>query len=309
MDASSQLPGCGGDAWPDTLSIGDLMRVFASCSPCRRMSKRGFPAGKSSAASRKQVRGGSPRRTRFLTHGRDRSADRSSGAGRIHAAVFDACQLVVSGHSCRGHFLRLHPQPWRNYCNGVGYGEKITEVDNITLSPQTGGISMAFGFGMKLNAVKFGSRLAMAAKRELLECARRTNSVGISSAASPWLIQTGCLLREPAKRPFGMIDLNLGVAVFPVLGFLHPAAEMLGHELHPVADPEDRQSQLPDPGIRARRVGGIDARGPPDRISPEGGATCGFPRPSCEREESRNTPSPRARAARSAGCTGCRNRG
>jgi hypothetical protein len=41
--------------------------------------------------------------------GRDRFAARKSGAGRIHAAVSDAYQLVVLGHSGRGFDLRLLP--------------------------------------------------------------------------------------------------------------------------------------------------------------------------------------------------------
>ena len=35
--------------------------------------------------------------------------------------------------------------PGANYCNGLGYGMKITDVDTITLQPATTGISLAFG--------------------------------------------------------------------------------------------------------------------------------------------------------------------
>lgn len=35
--------------------------------------------------------------------------------------------------------------PGENYCNGLGYGMKITDVATITLQPATTGISMAFG--------------------------------------------------------------------------------------------------------------------------------------------------------------------
>jgi hypothetical protein len=50
--------------------------------------------------------------TQFFSRIRtDRSAARQSGAGRIHAAVFDACLYVVPGHSGRDFHLRLHPQP------------------------------------------------------------------------------------------------------------------------------------------------------------------------------------------------------
>jgi len=35
--------------------------------------------------------------------------------------------------------------PAGNYCNGLGYGLKNTEVASIVLQPQTTGISVAFG--------------------------------------------------------------------------------------------------------------------------------------------------------------------
>src|SRR5690349_21481301 len=41
----------------------------------------------------------------------------------------------------------------------------------------------------------------MAANRELRERAKQTKSVGISSAASPWLIHTGSFSPRPAKMP------------------------------------------------------------------------------------------------------------
>jgi sugar lactone lactonase YvrE len=42
--------------------------------------------------------------------------------------------------------------PGANYCNGLGYGLKITDVDAIALSPQTGGLSMAFGQTRQISA-------------------------------------------------------------------------------------------------------------------------------------------------------------
>ena len=35
--------------------------------------------------------------------------------------------------------------PAGNYCNGLGYGPKVTDLYSITLTPQFTGISMAFG--------------------------------------------------------------------------------------------------------------------------------------------------------------------
>jgi len=66
-------------------------------------------------------------------------------AGRIHAAVLDACQYVVPGHSSRDFDLQLHRNPGANYCNGLGYGLKVGDVASIDLEPRTTGISLAFG--------------------------------------------------------------------------------------------------------------------------------------------------------------------
>ncbi len=35
--------------------------------------------------------------------------------------------------------------PQENYCNGAGYGPKVTDVASLTLTPQIGGISLAYG--------------------------------------------------------------------------------------------------------------------------------------------------------------------
>jgi hypothetical protein len=51
------------------------------------------------------------------------------------------CLAVPAGISISG----CTRNPGANYCNGLGYGMKITDVDTITLPPPTTGISMAFG--------------------------------------------------------------------------------------------------------------------------------------------------------------------
>src|ERR1035437_2503005 len=62
-----------------------------------------------------------------------------------------------------------------------------------------------------------------------------------------------------------MIDLDFGVTVLAMIGFLHAAAEMLGHELHAVANAQDGKTQIPDSGIRTRRVRGVNARRSPGK--------------------------------------------
>jgi hypothetical protein len=51
------------------------------------------------------------------------------------------CLAVPAGITISG----CTRNPGANYCNGLGYGPKITDVASITLQPQTTGISIAFG--------------------------------------------------------------------------------------------------------------------------------------------------------------------
>jgi trimeric autotransporter adhesin len=51
------------------------------------------------------------------------------------------CMTVPAGISISA----CYRNPAGNYCNGLGYGQKITDVASINLQPQTTGISLAFG--------------------------------------------------------------------------------------------------------------------------------------------------------------------
>jgi sugar lactone lactonase YvrE len=51
------------------------------------------------------------------------------------------CLAIPAGISISG----CSRNPGANYCNGLGYGMKITDVASITLAPVTTGISMAYG--------------------------------------------------------------------------------------------------------------------------------------------------------------------
>lgn len=51
------------------------------------------------------------------------------------------CLAVPAGISISG----CTRNPDANYCNGLGYGLKITDVQSITMTPETGGISLAYG--------------------------------------------------------------------------------------------------------------------------------------------------------------------
>jgi hypothetical protein len=51
------------------------------------------------------------------------------------------CLAIPAGISISG----CTRNPGANYCNGLGYGLKVTDVQSIVLQPQTTGISLAFG--------------------------------------------------------------------------------------------------------------------------------------------------------------------
>jgi hypothetical protein len=60
---------------------------------------------------------------------------------RFLTLVFLVCLAVPAGISVSG----CTRNPGANYCNGLGYGLKDTDVSSIVLQPQTTGISLAFG--------------------------------------------------------------------------------------------------------------------------------------------------------------------
>jgi hypothetical protein len=60
---------------------------------------------------------------------------------RLLTLVFLLCLTIPAGISITG----CTRNPAGNYCNGEGYGLKLTQVATITLTPQTTGISLAYG--------------------------------------------------------------------------------------------------------------------------------------------------------------------
>ena len=73
------------------------------------------------------------------------------------------------------------------------------------------------------------------------------------------------LLRGQAAEELAVrLDLHLGPAELGAVGALDPAAEVLRHQLHPVADAEHRDAQVEDAGIGLRRALRVD-RGRPAR--------------------------------------------
>src|SRR5579871_3228211 len=77
--------------------------------------------------------------------GTDRSARWKAGRGGFMRRFLTLGFLVVFALPAGITFSGCYRNPAGNYCNGLGYGLKDTDVYAITLQPETTGISMAFG--------------------------------------------------------------------------------------------------------------------------------------------------------------------
>ena len=99
------------------------------------------------------------------------------------------------------------------------------------------------------------------------------NPGGGSRIESPWLIQTGAAAGRPASSGSSQAARMRGRAVLPPFGGRDPTAELVGHELDPVADAQDRDLPLPQPRVGLRGILVIDrcrtaGQDDPDRPAP-----------------------------------------
>ena len=76
-----------------------------------------------------------------LTVSRIEEAGRGGFMRRFFTLVCLLCLAIPAGISISG----CTRNPGANYCNGLGYGLKITDVAKITLAPVTFGVSLAYG--------------------------------------------------------------------------------------------------------------------------------------------------------------------
>ncbi len=67
---------------------------------------------------------------------------------RLLTLVFLLCLAIPAGISISG----CTRNPAGNYCNGLGYGLKLTDVATIDLEPRTTGVSLAFGQTQQITA-------------------------------------------------------------------------------------------------------------------------------------------------------------
>ena len=67
---------------------------------------------------------------------------------------------------------------------------------------------------------------------------RREKPFGRAASLSPWLFQISICSPSPSKSGVRVVDVKKPGAVFAPGAEFHFAAEMPGHQLHPVADAE-----------------------------------------------------------------------
>jgi len=66
------------------------------------------------------------------------------------------------------------------------------------------------------------------------------------------------LIGNTVEKPRLSLDFEFGLAVLMVIGRHDLSAKMLRDQLHPVADTQNRQAQIPDPFVRMIRIFGIN---------------------------------------------------
>ena len=75
--------------------------------------------------------------------------------------------------------------------------------------------------------------------------------------------------RQTLEKRTTCIDQELGMAILALGRLGHPTAELMGHQLHTIADAENRGLYLKE--LSADRRGfGYTLAGPPERIMPRG---------------------------------------
>jgi hypothetical protein len=84
---------------------------------------------------------------------------------------------------------------------------------------------------------------------------------GAASTSSPWLIQQTSSRFKSAEQIGIVAHVELRLAILAARTGAHDAAELARHQLHPVADAEDRQTAVVHGGVHRRRIGFIAGGG------------------------------------------------
>ncbi len=117
-------------------------------------------------------------------------------------------------------------------------------------------------FGMELHAVELGRRMGDGSKPGVSRARQAYefggHLIGRVSMAHP----DRQFVAQTREDSIGHFELNLRRSILAMIRFLHPASEVLRHELHAVANAQNGKSQLPDASIRSRRIRRINTRRP-----------------------------------------------
>ena len=104
--------------------------------------------------------------------------------------------------------------------------------------------------GVELDAVQVPLRGGEARRRASSRSGRwRGSPPGRRVIESPWLIQTGCSRSMPVNRPSSRVICTVAGPYSRLAGRQDVAAQLEGHQLGAVADPEHGQAAAPDRGV------------------------------------------------------------
>ena len=93
---------------------------------------------------------------------------------------------------------------------------------------------------------------------------------GRASILSPWLIHTFVLGNSPQSRSVSSSTFSSALPYSRLAAFADLPPERMGHQLHAVADAEDRYAELKNLHIREGRARIIDTGGPSGKDKPLG---------------------------------------
>ena len=175
-----------------------------------------------------------------------RPVEKDCRNGRVHAARKPEDHLVVADLGL--HLLDRVVYPRRELPVGVRAADVEDEVREYLLA-----VLGMDDFRMELDAEEppllvayRGERAVRGLGADLEPAWDRGNAVAVAHPDYE-------LVGQPLEELVARLDRHLGLAVFAPLARLDLAAELLAHELHAVADAENRNAEIPYAAVDARR--------------------------------------------------------
>ena len=111
-------------------------------------------------------------------------------------------------------------------------------------------------FRVKLQAVKTARAVFDGGELRVVRCGHGLEALGIRASLSPCEFQICSDAGRLANSAHARVrHRQRAFAVFAFLARLDFAAQEMGHQLHAVANPQDRHAQLENGRVRQRRLG------------------------------------------------------